>query len=161
VTDSRLLQYFATTATLPGSAFDPNSLDEPTPCNHCDNCLRSKDTVENLDVTLEAWKIVSLATAIAAVKDGKTRYTFTQLADIVRGVKTDGIVLVDGNDAGGYVGMDKKLRLNLETTCGGPAFLTKDVSGAAFLESGTISYERYLSSANRVACHATLSGGLS
>lgn len=85
-----------------------------------------------MDVTLEAWKIVSLATAIAAVKDGKTRFTFTQLADIVRGVKTDGVVLVDGSDVGGYVGIDKKLRLNLEATCGGPAFLTKDVSATAF-----------------------------
>jgi hypothetical protein len=91
--------------------------------------LRSKDSIDNLDATLEAWKIVSLATAVAAVKDNRTRFTFTQLADIVRGVKTDGVVLVDGNDAGGYVGMDKKLRLNLESTCGGPAFLIKDVSG--------------------------------
>lgn len=108
-------------------------------------------------MTLEAWKIVSLAAAIAAVKDGKTRFTFTQLADIVRGVKTDGIVLVDGDDVGGYVGMDKKIRLNLETTCGGPAFLTKDVSVLEFLESShTMSHKRYFQSANGVSRDAAL-----
>lgn len=125
-----LSQYFATTASLPGSGFDPNDAEQPTACKHCDNCLRPKDSIEDLDVTLEAWKIVELANAFSAVKDSnnKVRFTFTQLADIVRGIKTDAVILVDGNERSGYVGADKKLRLNLESTCGGPAFLTKDVS---------------------------------
>lgn len=92
-------------------------------CEHCDNCLRDRDSFEDLDVTFEAWKVVKL---VNALKD--SRFTFTQLADIVRGVKTDGVVLVDDDEPSGFVGADKKIRLNLEATCGGPALLNKDVS---------------------------------
>ncbi|KAJ9113911.1 hypothetical protein QFC19_000105 [Naganishia cerealis] len=52
----------------------------------------------------------------------------TQLAELVRGLKIPGFVHVDGEDPGGYVGADKKLRLNLDVICNGPAFLNKDVS---------------------------------
>lgn len=92
-------------------------------CEHCDNCLRAKDSFEDLDVTLEAWKVLKVMNALQ-----DSRFTFTQLADIVRGVKTDGVVLVDDDEPSGFVGPDKKIRLNLDTTCGGPALLNKDVS---------------------------------
>lgn len=46
----------------------------------------------------------------------------------MRGLKTDGFVMVDGEERSGYVGIDKKIRLNLDEICNGPAFLNKDVS---------------------------------
>lgn len=61
------------------------------------------------------------------------------MADIVRGVKTDGVVLVEDDEPSGYIGADKKIRLNLEATCGGPALLNKDVRLAlAFHNSGVV-----------------------
>ena len=91
-------------------------------CGHCDNCTRPPETVDQKDVTVEAWQILKI---VAAVERQGGRLTLNGLSDLARGAGGGAF------DAGGK-GKGKakeKTTLDLDEVAGGKITFSKDVSG--------------------------------
>ncbi|KDQ53749.1 hypothetical protein JAAARDRAFT_136746 [Jaapia argillacea MUCL 33604] len=76
-------KHFSASSNLSMSAW---AADDPTGkarCGHCDNCTRPPETIEAVDVTLYAWKIIKVA---HAVQRERHRVTLAQLVNLVRGL---------------------------------------------------------------------------
>ena len=53
-----------------------------TPCGHCDNCCRPPESIEDRDVTLETWQILTIVEQVK--RAGGRQKTMNQLAELVR-----------------------------------------------------------------------------
>lgn len=112
--------YFSVSSSLALSAWGA-ATDAGEKCGHCDNCRRAPDSfAPNLDVTLDAWRVVRVLSHIATHKG---RVTIAILSDLVRGVGGGAF------SAGGKKGkksQQDKLDLDLDEVCGGKISLGKD-----------------------------------
>ena len=88
-------------------------------CGHCDNCVRPPETVDQRDVTVEAWQILKIA---AAVQRQGGRLTLNGLGDLARG--TGGGTF----DTGGNGKGKGKMAFDLDNIAGGKIGLSRDVS---------------------------------
>ncbi|KAI0073245.1 ATP-dependent DNA helicase [Panus rudis PR-1116 ss-1] len=75
-------RYFSLASKISVSSWSTEDEDALTPCGHCDNCQRDKDSVDQRDVTLASWQILKVA---QAVKTQGGRVTLAQLAEMTRG----------------------------------------------------------------------------
>lgn len=104
-------------------------------CGHCDNCTRPPGTMDQKDVTVEAWQILKI---VAAVQRQGGRLTLNGLSDLARGAGGGAF------DAGGN-GKGKakdKSTLDLKEVAGGKVGFSKDVSGTAACLICSPSYDR-------------------
>ncbi|KZT18931.1 ATP-dependent DNA helicase [Neolentinus lepideus HHB14362 ss-1] len=74
--------YFSMSSHVSLSSWVAEGEDALARCGHCDNCMRHPQTLEEKDVTLEAWQILRIAEAI---KKGTGLETLNKLVDLVRG----------------------------------------------------------------------------
>lgn len=100
---------------------ESNALDR---CGHCDNCTRSPDSIEHINVTTMAWRILKVTEAI---ERDSGRVTLGMLGDLVRG-SGGGTYGVAGGGKRGKGKAKEKVDLDLEAIAGGKVNLTKDVS---------------------------------
>jgi hypothetical protein len=118
-------RYFSTSSALSLSAWSAEGSETLSKCAHCDNCTRSPESVDNKDVTLDAWKILKVAHVIGE-EGGRT--TLGMLADLVRGA---GGGTFEGGSGGRGKGKGKakeKKPLDLDLICGGKVDMSKEVS---------------------------------
>jgi ATP-dependent DNA helicase Q1 len=95
-------------------------------CGHCDNCMRPPETVDQRDVTVEAWQILKIA---AAVQRQGGRLTLNGLSDLARGA--GGSAFDTGGTGKGKA--KERTTLDLADVAGGKIGLSKDVSFAEFI----------------------------
>ena len=100
---------------------ESNALDR---CGHCDNCTRSPDSIEHINVTTMAWRILKVTEAI---ERDSGRVTLGMLGDLVRGSGGGSYGVVGGGGRG--KGKAKEMvGLDLDDVAGGKVKLSKDVS---------------------------------
>ena len=108
------------------SSWTTGDSDALTPCGHCDNCTRPARDVDRKDVTLEAWQLLKILTAVE--QDGGN-LTLNMLAGLARGA---GGGMYDVSHGGGKKNgkgkTKEKVALDLDDVAGGVVELTKDVS---------------------------------
>ncbi|KAI0687700.1 P-loop containing nucleoside triphosphate hydrolase protein [Cytidiella melzeri] len=75
-------KYFNSSARLDTASWTTAEVDALSPCGHCDNCTRPPETVDQRDVTAEAWQILTI---VEAVHKEHGRVTLSKLADMARG----------------------------------------------------------------------------
>lgn len=115
-------RYFSASSALSLSAWSAEGSETLSKCAHCDNCTRSPGSVENKDVTLDAWKILKVALVIGE-EGGRT--TLGMLADLVRGA---GGGAFEGGSGGKRKGKAKEKKpLDLDAICGGKVDMSKEV----------------------------------
>lgn len=105
------------------TAWATSEVDAHARCGHCDNCTRPPESVNQKDVTLDAWRVLKIGEAIHA-ENG--RVTLGMLADLVRGAGGGAF----GTTGGGKRGKGKskeKVNLDLDELAGGKVSLGKDV----------------------------------
>ncbi|TFK49250.1 ATP-dependent DNA helicase [Heliocybe sulcata] len=117
--------YFSISSHVSLSSWATEGEGALTRCGHCDNCARDPQTVEEKDVTLEAWQILRIAEAI---KKGGGLETLNKLVDLVRGAggasfeaKTGGRKRIRGKCK-----VPEKTGLDLEEIAGGKVGLSKE-----------------------------------
>ena len=112
------------------SAWATQEADAHARCGHCDNCTRPPETIEQRNVTLQAWQIVKIAEQIA--RDGG-RVTLGMLADLVRGAGGGAFGVAAGGKRGrgkGKTADKEKVNLDLDDVAGGKVALGRDVSAS-------------------------------
>ena len=114
-------RYFSMSANLRVSAWSTAEEDAEAPCRHCDNCTRAQETVDERDVTLDAWKILRVAEYVRAHRG---RVTLNQLADLARGAGKGEFSLSTHASKSG----PSKASVDLTELCGGAVGLSKEVS---------------------------------
>ncbi|KAF8631113.1 hypothetical protein AX17_005158 [Amanita inopinata Kibby_2008] len=72
-------RYFSVASQLAESSWTTEDVDASAACGHCDNCKRPAKTIEESDITLEAWQILKI------VKASPHALTLKQLASLARG----------------------------------------------------------------------------
>ncbi|KAI0316843.1 P-loop containing nucleoside triphosphate hydrolase protein [Amylostereum chailletii] len=87
-------KYFSASSRLSFNVWSADGTDSLEPCGHCDNCTRDPTTVEDRDVTVDAWRLLKVA------QTGQ-KVTANQLAECVRGAgnlakKLNLLTLIDG-----------------------------------------------------------------
>lgn len=111
-------RYFSASSDLSMASWTTQESRATDRCGHCDNCTRSPDTVEQRDVTLEAWQILKILETVSA-QGG--RQTIAGLGDIARGL-----------GGGAFEASSKrrktkeKLQFDYEAISGGKVELSKD-----------------------------------
>lgn len=83
VHSSVTLSYLSNIQYAAVNAWTEDSKDSLTPCGHCDNCTRDPSTVENKDVTLDAWRILQHMKAFDA---SKVKVSMGELVTASRGL---------------------------------------------------------------------------
>lgn len=99
------------------STAEINALDR---CGHCDNCLRDEDSIEQRDVTLQAWQLLKI---LQAVRQQGGRLTLGKLATLARGGAKGLYEVSKGNRR-----ESENQEIDLDTVSGGPVDLSKTVS---------------------------------
>ena len=125
ISELTVCRYFSASSALSLSAWSAEGSETLSRCAHCDNCTRSPESVEDKDVTLDAWKILKVAHVIGE-EGGRT--TLGMLADLVRGA---GGGTFEGGSGGPGKGKGKakeKKPLDLGVICGGKVDMSKEVS---------------------------------
>lgn len=108
------------------SSWTTGDSDALTRCGHCDNCTRPAGEVDRRDVTLEAWQLLKIATAVE--QDGGS-LTLNMLAGLARGVGGGAYEVSHGSGRKNGKGKSKeKMAMDLDSVAGGAVDLTKDVS---------------------------------
>lgn len=108
------------------SAWGTAETDAHARCGHCDNCVRSPESIERRDVSLVAWQILQV---LRTIENDGGRVTLGMLADLVRGAGGGSYGVSSGNRRKGKQSASKeKVELNLEEVAGGKVTLGKDVS---------------------------------
>jgi ATP-dependent DNA helicase Q1 len=115
------LQYFASSALLSSEKGDKGPEDLDSPCGHCDNCCRSSDQKETLDMTRAVWKALKVAEAVSRAGG---RVTLSGLADVVRGLAGGTFPVVQPSKA---QSSETRGAVDLEALCGGKLILSKEV----------------------------------
>lgn len=115
------LQYFASSALLSSEKGDIGPKDLDSPCGHCDNCCRSSDQKETLDMTRAVWKALKVAEAVSRAGG---RVTLSGLADVVRGLAGGTFPVVQPSKA---QSSETRGAVDLEALCGGKLILSKEV----------------------------------
>ncbi len=128
-------QYFATSASLPSNAWDDPDAEEGTggvsACGHCDNCTRDPSSIQTIDVTLDAWRIVRVA---AEVEAQGGRVTVSGLADLVRGLGGGQFpVVAQSGKSRGKVSAEKGV-VNLQEMCEGKVLLSKEQTESLLID---------------------------
>ncbi|EIM81881.1 ATP-dependent DNA helicase [Stereum hirsutum FP-91666 SS1] len=105
----QFIRYFSSIEYVAVNSWTQDSKDSLTPCGHCDNCTRDPSTVENKDVTLDAWRVLQ---KMKALDGSKVKATMNELVEAARGLGGAGSkakkVRVDSVSAvGGSGGVDK------------------------------------------------------
>jgi superfamily II DNA helicase RecQ len=96
--------------------------DARSQCGHCDNCTRPPDSVDHLDVTIEAWRVSKF---VEAVSQAKARITLTKLGELVRG---KGSGALKASACGKRRVRDgETVNFDVEAIAGGKVNLNKDV----------------------------------
>lgn len=116
-------RYFSTSASLPSKSW----AEKEERCGHCDNCTRDPNSVEQKDVTVQAWKVCKVSQWVQAQAG---RLTVSALGDLVRGLGGGAFSVVQKGK-----GKSKKRKqsgekdhIDLDDLCGGKSDLNKDVS---------------------------------
>jgi ATP-dependent DNA helicase Q1 len=120
-----VFRYFSTSSALSLSAWSAEGSETLSKCAHCDNCTRSPESVEDKDVTLDAWKILKVAHVIGE-EGGRT--TLGMLADLVRGAGGGAFEGGSGGRGKGKGKAKEKKPLDLGVICGGKVDMSKEVS---------------------------------
>ncbi|KAI6121912.1 ATP-dependent DNA helicase [Pisolithus sp. B1] len=111
-------RYFSASSDLSMASWTTEESRATDRCGHCDNCTRSPETVEQRDVTLEAWQILKILETISAQG---TRQTIAGLGDLARGLGGGAF------EGGGKRRKTKeKLQLHYDSISGGKVELSKD-----------------------------------
>lgn len=95
--------YFSSIEYVAVNSWTEDSKDSLTPCGHCDNCTRDPSTVENKDVTLDAWRVLQ---KMKALDGSKVKATMNELVEAARGL-------------GGAGSKAKKVKANSASVAGG------------------------------------------
>lgn len=103
-------RYFSQSSNLSIASWSTSDSSALQRCGHCDNCLRPQDAVHRRDVTLDAWKILKVATLVNRA-GGKV--TLSGLADLARGLGGGKFEVNQGKRG------KMKCSLDLEAECGG------------------------------------------
>ena len=106
-------------ANLRVSAWSTADEDAEAPCRHCDNCTRPPETVDERDVTVDAWRVLRVA---EYVRRQKGRVTLNQLAELARGTGK-GEFTTHGSKSG-----SSKAMVDLTQVCDGSVGLSREVS---------------------------------
>ncbi|KAI0062780.1 ATP-dependent DNA helicase [Artomyces pyxidatus] len=80
-------KHFSTSTQLALSSWTSDGSDSLERCGHCDNCERPPESIDERDVTLDAWRILTISKTFKSKGD---KITAQKLRDIVRS---------NGNDA--------------------------------------------------------------
>ncbi|PPQ78009.1 hypothetical protein CVT25_015565 [Psilocybe cyanescens] len=77
-------QYFSHSSqvSININSFSTEEVGALDPCKHCDNCIRSPESIERRDVTLATWQILQV---VNAVQRAGGRLTLSMLATLARG----------------------------------------------------------------------------
>lgn len=112
--------YFSSIEYVAVNSWTQDSKDSLTPCGHCDNCTRDPSTVENKDVTLDAWRVLQ---KMKALDGSKVKATMNELVEAARGlggagskakkVRVDSVSAVGGSGGVDKVEMSEKVRLRI------------------------------------------------
>ncbi len=78
-----LYRYFNASSRLDTASWTTAEEDALSPCGHCDNCTRDKEAAKTEDVTVAAWRILTI---VETVHKERGRVTLSQLADMARGL---------------------------------------------------------------------------
>lgn len=92
---------------------------------HCDNCMRSPDSIERRDITLATWQILKV---VDAVQRAGGRLTLSMLATLARGGNKGAFEASQGRRKG-----TTKQTLDIEDVAGGPVELNKNVCAFSVL----------------------------
>lgn len=127
VQECRKLQfarYFSSSASMSMSAWSTAETDALAKCGHCDNCVRSPESIEKKDVTLATWQILQV---LKHIENDGGRVTLGMLADLVRGAGGGSYGVNNGGKKKGKQSASKeKVGLDLEEVAGGKVALGKD-----------------------------------
>ncbi|KAI6165945.1 P-loop containing nucleoside triphosphate hydrolase protein [Pisolithus thermaeus] len=111
-------RYFSASSDLSMASWTTEESRATDRCGHCDNCTRSPETVEQRDVSLEAWQILKILETISAQG---TRQTIAGLGDLARGLGGGAF------EGGGKRRKTKeKLQIHYDSISGGKVELSKD-----------------------------------
>lgn len=124
ISGSFFCRYFSASSSLSLSAWSAEGSQTLSKCEHCDNCTRSPESIENKDVTLDAWKILKVAHIIGE-EGGRT--TLGMLADLVRGAGGGTFEGGSGGRGKGERRAKEKKLLDLAVICGGKVDMSKEV----------------------------------
>lgn len=116
--DTFPFSYFSSIEYVAVNSWTQDSKDSLTPCGHCDNCTRDPSTVENKDVTLDAWRVLQ---KMKALDGSRVKATMNELVEAARGlggagskakkVKVDSVSATSGGGGVDKVEMSEKVRL--------------------------------------------------
>lgn len=125
-------RYFSVSSDLSMASWTTDDTDALARCGHCDNCTRAPETVDQRDVTVEAWQILKIADV---VKRHGGRLTLNGLGDLARGLGGGAFETSSGGK--GTKGKSKeKTSISLDDIAGGKISFSKDVSSSD-IASGT------------------------
>lgn len=82
--DIATIRYFSHSSqvSININSFSTEEVGALDPCKHCDNCIRSPESIERRDVTLATWQILQV---VNAVQRAGGRLTLSMLATLARG----------------------------------------------------------------------------
>ncbi|KAH7925066.1 ATP-dependent DNA helicase [Leucogyrophana mollusca] len=111
-------KYFSESSDLSVASWTTDEANAMDRCGHCDNCTRPPETVNYKDVTIEAWQILKI---LSAVEDQGGRLTVSGVSDLARGL---------GGGSFDTGGKRKKIRgkvqLDYAAVAGGKVMLSKE-----------------------------------
>lgn len=123
-------------------------------CGHCDNCKRSPDSLDQKDVTLEAWQILKIAESVQA-QGG--RLTQKALGDLARGLGGGGFEATAGQGKRKAKAKEKQ-NLDVNQVAGGKITLSGDVSSGP--AHAPRLFKRFLQDTQALILHLLLEGYL-
>jgi len=113
ITQVLFYSYFSHSSQVSKSAWSTEDVDVNKGCGHCDNCERDPNSLEERDLTVESWRILTILKHITAT--GK-RVTLIQLAEQASRKKAGPQANGSGKDkldvakvAGDLVGLSKRV----------------------------------------------------
>ncbi|KZP14674.1 ATP-dependent DNA helicase [Athelia psychrophila] len=122
-------KYFAVSSDISLNSWTTDPSKALERCGHCDNCKRSPDSLDQKDVTLEAWQILKIAESVQA-QGG--RLTQKALGDLARGLGGGGFEATAGQGKRKAKAKEKQ-NLDVNQVAGGKITLSGDDTQALIL----------------------------
>lgn len=117
-------RYFSHSSNLSISSWTTEDQDALERCGHCDNCVRTPESIERKDVSLYSWQLLKIAQYVHGI-GGKA--TVNMLAGLARNAGGGAFDVLTGGGRGKRKEKEK-VSLDLDTVAGGVVDLMKDVS---------------------------------